>query len=43
MPKFLTAFAVSKGIIHLLFIGHWARVKYFSSNIKLRDELRWWT
>jgi hypothetical protein len=39
MAKFLTAFAASKGIILLLSIGHWATVKYFSSNIKLRAKL----
>jgi hypothetical protein len=39
MAKFLTAYAASKGII-LLYIGHWATVKYFSSNVELRAELR---
>jgi hypothetical protein len=43
MAKFLTSFAVSKGIILLLVTGHWTTVKYFSSNIKLRAGLRWWT
>jgi hypothetical protein len=43
MAKFLTAFAALKGIILVLFIGHWATVKYFSSNIEMRAELRWWT
>jgi hypothetical protein len=43
MVKYLTAFVASKDITLFLFFGHWATVKYFSNNIEVRAELRWWT